>query len=201
MLLHVKKKIYWHLNIKFYTNFCEVFFNNVNKWPRSNFINLKGDWPHSFTLAIWLADREARCSGEREAEPWCSLLYESDQSLKSDVNTEATWGKKPHNIWATMRQAVLFMDRLSPPARRTRLLLGIFFSLHQYVCGKMLHCFMLALWPRTPRGRRAPSFILLRVNCCDRTLRGPSLALCPLRSKEAALILSVLLNLATQTRL
>lgn len=71
-----------------------MFFNNVNKWPRNNFINLKGDWPHSFTLAIWLADREARCSGEREAEPWCSLLYESDQSLKSDVNTEATWGKK-----------------------------------------------------------------------------------------------------------
>lgn len=83
-----------------------------------------------------------------------------------------------------------------------QLLLSIFFCPHhQYVCGKMLYCFMLALWPRTPRGRRAASFILLRVNCCDRALRGPSLARCPLRSKEAALILSVLLNLATQTRL
>lgn len=83
-----------------------------------------------------------------------------------------------------------------------RLLLSIFFSPHQqYVCGKMQYCFMLALWPRTPRGRRAASFILLRVNCCDRALRGPSLARCPLRSKEAALILSVLLNLPTQTRL
>lgn len=76
-----------------------------------------------------------------------------------------------------------------------------FLGLDLYVCGKMLHCFMLALWPRTPRGLQAPSFILLRVNCCDRALRGPSLALCPLRSKEAALILSVLLNLPTQEML
>lgn len=72
-----------------------------------------------------------------------------------------------------------------------------FLLLDLYVCGKMLHCFMLALWPGTPRGRRAPSFTLLRVNCSDRALRGPSLALCPLRSKEAALILPALLSLAT----
>ena len=60
-----------------------------------------------------------------------------------------------------------------------------------YVCGKMLHCFTLALWLRTHRGRRAPGFTLLRINCSDRALRGPSLGLCPLRSKEAVLILSV----------
>lgn len=105
---------------------------------------------------------------------------------------------------------------ISPPSgsdsARTALVFLLHRALHKptachlllldlYVCGKIVHCFMLALWPRTPRGRRAPSFILLRVNCCDRALRGPSLALCPLRSKEAALILSVLHNLATQTRL
>lgn len=50
------------------------------------------------------------------------------------------------------------------------------------------------LWPRTPRGRGAAGFILLRVNCSDRATRGPSLALCPLRSREAPLILSVFLQ-------
>lgn len=35
----------------------------------------------------------------------------------------------------------------------SQLLLGIFFCPHhQNVCGKMLYCFTLALWPRTPRG-------------------------------------------------
>lgn len=42
--------------------------------------------------------------------------------------------------------------------------------------------------PGEPRGRGAARLALLRVNCSDRAPRGPSLAPCPLRSKEAALI-------------
>ena len=67
------------------------------------------------------------------------------------------------------------------------------------VCACVCVCLMLPLWPRTDRGQRAPGFILLGVNCCDRALRGPSLALCPWRSRDAALILSVFLSLPTHT--
>lgn len=97
----------------------------------------------------------------------------------------------------SVRASPVFPLSLKPHRASCSLACSFFAAV--YVCGKMLHCFMLALWPRTPRGRRAPGFILLRVNCCDRALGGPSLALCPLRSKEAALSLSVLLNLATHT--
>lgn len=156
---------------------------------------------------IWLATGFAPGSWLAESNPSCVTTAAASaghkQRSRSPISDWPTWPK--HGSRYKIHQSHRAVDSLSlactdsPPLLHTPWQFSS--SLDLYVCGKMLHCFMLALWPRTPRGRRAPSFILLRVNCCDRALRGPSLALCPLRSKEAALILSVLLNLATQTRL
>lgn len=143
------------------------------------------DWLHAFILESWLARYKPRCLitdpapvlVENSREMFPPLIYYSGQEKRQKR------GREGKSIWVVsridLRLNSFFHHHIKPGHSFL-----IIVSLELYLCGKMLHCFMLALGPRTPRGRRAPSFGLLRVNCSDRARRAPSLALCSLEAKK-----------------
>lgn len=114
---------------------------------------------------------------EKQQRGCFSIIYFCGQEKKEE---HGSGGKSVCAVALIDLRLNSFLHRHIKPAHS----FVIIVSLELYVCGKMRHCFMLALWPRTPRGRRAPSFGLLRVNCSDRARRAPSLALCPLEAKK-----------------
>lgn len=158
---------------------AKVYFLKYLKYA-----NILVEYPFKMTTAL------IGCALSLLASDWmnpsqtllCFLIYNLDQ--KTDVK----W-KLMYLIFTSVILHQYFSDTaVIIPVHSSSLTL--FPALDLYMSKKKLfHCFMLALWPWAARGPAEPTFILFRVNCSDRALRGPSLARCPaLRGKEAALI-------------
>ena len=135
----------------------------------------------NFPPVIWLAESEPNSSQLRLR---CLVHQPGPESSNNTATNGTSFVQQLLKISARTKPS--FLRRYRPT---------------QQTLGRFLLCGPVRVWENAPLFGvgPAPNFILLRVNCSDRALGGPSLALCPLRSKEAALILSVFFNLAPQT--